>query len=150
MRAQTGKENPRVVACLPFVEQLARPTHVPLARDELRVHYQPIIHLVSGEVTRRNSEAYFRTLVQSTADVILICVPTPVTDGAPDLTAVRSAGAAVGNVLTPDTLVVLESTTYPGTTDEILRPLRPRPGAGVGARAPGATPSCAPPTCATT
>jgi UDP-N-acetyl-D-glucosamine dehydrogenase len=57
------------------------------------------------------------------SDVVLICVPTPVSDGLPDLTAVRSAGAAVGNVLTPDTLVVLESTTYPGTTDEILRPL---------------------------
>jgi UDP-N-acetyl-D-glucosamine dehydrogenase len=57
------------------------------------------------------------------ADVILICVPTPVSDGQPDLSAIRAAGRAIGRVLTPETLVVLESTTYPGTTEEILRPL---------------------------
>ena len=57
------------------------------------------------------------------ADAVLICVPTPMFDGTPDLTAIRSAGGALGEVLTPDTLVVLESTTYPGTTEEVLLPL---------------------------
>src|SRR3954468_22333300 len=56
------------------------------------------------------------------ADVVLICVPTPLTDHAPDLSLVRRAAEDVGRHLTPGRLVVLESTTYPGTTEEILRP----------------------------
>ena len=51
------------------------------------------------------------------ADVILICVPTPLLDGVPDLSFVDQACRDVAGVLEPDTLVVLESTTYPGTTD---------------------------------
>lgn len=57
------------------------------------------------------------------ADAILISVPTPLQGGTPDLSAVEAAGAAVAKVLTPGTLVILESTTYPGTTEEVLRPL---------------------------
>jgi nucleotide sugar dehydrogenase len=57
------------------------------------------------------------------ADAILICVPTPLRDGVPDLSAVRSAGHGLARVITPGTLIVLESTTYPGTTEELLRPL---------------------------
>ncbi len=57
-------------------------------------------------------------------DVIVICVPTPLSqsDG-PDLTAVRAATRSAGLLLRPSGLVVLESTTYPGTTDEVVRPL---------------------------
>ena len=57
-------------------------------------------------------------------DVIVICVPTPLSaaDG-PDLGAVRTAAEAAGRLLRPGTLVSLESTTYPGTTDEVVRPL---------------------------
>jgi UDP-N-acetyl-D-glucosamine dehydrogenase len=57
------------------------------------------------------------------ADVILICVPTPLTDHAPDLGMVRDAVEAVGRHLYPGRLVVLESTTYPGTTEEVVAPL---------------------------
>lgn len=57
------------------------------------------------------------------ADAILICVPTPVVDGGPDLRAVQSAARGLAKILTPETLVVLESTSYPGTTEEVLRPL---------------------------
>lgn len=57
------------------------------------------------------------------ADVIVICVPTPLGDaGRPDLGAVESATAAIAQNLTKRSLVVLESTTYPGTTEEILQP----------------------------
>jgi UDP-N-acetyl-D-glucosamine dehydrogenase len=56
------------------------------------------------------------------ADVVLICVPTPVQEHRPDLSAVESAGDAVGRHLRARSLVVLESTTYPGTTEEVLRP----------------------------
>ncbi|WP_460518532.1 nucleotide sugar dehydrogenase [Flindersiella endophytica] len=58
------------------------------------------------------------------ADVIVICVPTPLdSDGGPDLTAVKVAARTVGGQLRPGMLVVLESTTYPGTTDEVVRPI---------------------------
>ncbi|KUO20708.1 nucleotide sugar dehydrogenase [Streptomyces dysideae] len=55
---------------------------------------------------------------------VVICVPTPLsgTDG-PDLTAVRAASETVGRMLEPGMLVVLESTSYPGTTDEFVRPI---------------------------
>jgi UDP-N-acetyl-D-glucosamine dehydrogenase len=59
----------------------------------------------------------------SDCDAILICVPTPLLDGAPDLSPITSAATALSKVLSPDTLVVLESTTYPGTTEDLLRPL---------------------------
>jgi len=58
------------------------------------------------------------------ADVAVVCVPTPLSaDGGPDLTAVTSAVKAVAAHLHPQQLVVLESTTYPGTTDEVVRPI---------------------------
>lgn len=57
------------------------------------------------------------------SDVVLVCVPTPLIDHRPDLAAIEGAGAAVGQHLTPRTLVILESTTYPGTTEQVLRPL---------------------------
>jgi len=57
-------------------------------------------------------------------DVIVICVPTPLSEAdGPDLSAVRAAAEAAGRLLRPGTLVSLESTTYPGTTDEVVRPL---------------------------
>jgi nucleotide sugar dehydrogenase len=57
-------------------------------------------------------------------DVIVICVPTPLsTADGPDLGAVRAAAETAGRLLRPGTLVSLESTTYPGTTDEVVRPL---------------------------
>jgi UDP-N-acetyl-D-glucosamine dehydrogenase len=59
----------------------------------------------------------------SDADAVLICVPTPITQGAPDLSLVVSAGTSLGEVLKKGSLVVLESTTYPGSTEELLSPL---------------------------
>ena len=54
----------------------------------------------------------------------MICVPTPLSEAdGPDLTAVRAASETAGRLLRRGTLVVLESTTYPGTTDELVRPI---------------------------
>jgi UDP-N-acetyl-D-glucosamine dehydrogenase len=53
----------------------------------------------------------------------VICVPTPLREGMPDLGAVESAARAVATVLSAGDLVVLESTTYPGTTEEVVAPL---------------------------
>jgi nucleotide sugar dehydrogenase len=59
-----------------------------------------------------------------TPATIVICVPTPLTaDRIPDLSSVRSAVEVSSRLLRPGTLIVLESTTYPGTTDEVVRPL---------------------------
>ncbi|MFD0904039.1 nucleotide sugar dehydrogenase [Actinomadura sediminis] len=58
------------------------------------------------------------------APAVVICVPTPLSpEGGPDLTAVRGAAGAVSRHLAPGALVVLESTTYPGTTEEVVRPI---------------------------
>ena len=60
----------------------------------------------------------------SDSDVIIICVPTPLDDdGTPDLGAVKAATRTVSDNLQPGSLVVLESTTYPGTTEDTVRPL---------------------------
>jgi UDP-N-acetyl-D-glucosamine dehydrogenase len=57
-------------------------------------------------------------------DVIVICVPTPLSESdGPDLTAVRAATETAATLVRPGCTVVLESTTYPGTTDEIVRPV---------------------------
>jgi len=57
------------------------------------------------------------------ADAVVIAVPTPIDDHrVPDLSAVREAAAAVSEVVSRGSLVVLESTTYPGTTEEVIVP----------------------------
>ena len=84
----------------------------------------------SGERIRQLKEnrpraAQFTTdsRVLLAADVILVAVPTPLSDGSPDLSLVCDAMRDVAAVLRPGQLVVLESTTYPGTTEEIVRPI---------------------------
>ena len=73
----------------------------------------------------RPRDAQFTTdsRVLLAADVILVAVPTPLRDGTPDLTYVCDAMRDIAAVLRPGQLVVLESTTYPGTTEEIVRPI---------------------------
>jgi UDP-N-acetyl-D-glucosamine dehydrogenase len=67
------------------------------------------------------------------ADAVLICVPTPLTGNRePDLGPLNSAARALAQVLQPGQLVVLESTTYPGTTRERLVPLLEESGLRVG------------------
>ena len=57
-------------------------------------------------------------------DVIIICVPTPLNEyREPDLTAIQSTARAVAPHLRAGQLIVLESTTYPGTTEEVLAPI---------------------------
>ena len=58
------------------------------------------------------------------SDVVVICVPTPLDDnGTPDLGAVKVATVTVSEHLRAGSLVVLESTPYPGTTEDIVRPV---------------------------
>src|SRR5258708_3071901 len=57
-------------------------------------------------------------------DAILICVPTPLTEARePDLQYVENSARAIAAQLRPGQLIVLESTTYPGTTRDVVRPI---------------------------
>ncbi|MET0910939.1 MAG: nucleotide sugar dehydrogenase, partial [Ilumatobacteraceae bacterium] len=59
-------------------------------------------------------------------DVAVITVPTPLRENLPDLSFIESAGRSLATRMKPGATVVLESTTYPGTTEELLTPLLER------------------------
>ncbi|RVU21642.1 nucleotide sugar dehydrogenase [Methylobacterium oryzihabitans] len=66
-------------------------------------------------------------------DAVLICVPTPLTrHREPDLSYVEATARAIAAALRPGQLVVLESTTWPGTTAEVMRPILEAGGLRVG------------------
>jgi nucleotide sugar dehydrogenase len=56
-------------------------------------------------------------------DVAVISVPTPMGEGVPDLSYIESAAATVAPFVRPGCTVILESTTYPGTTEELVAPI---------------------------
>lgn len=69
----------------------------------------------------------------SRCDAIVICVPTPLTPNLdPDISYIRAVGEQIAEQLRPGQLICLESTTYPGTTEEVLLPLLARSGLKVG------------------
>jgi len=66
-------------------------------------------------------------------DAISVCVPTPLRKSKdPDLSYIIAAMEAVGNHLQPGQLIILESTTYPGTTQEVVLPILEKSGHQVG------------------
>lgn len=69
----------------------------------------------------------------SRCDAIVICVPTPLTPNLdPDISYIKAVGEQIAAQLRPGQLVCLESTTYPGTTEEVLLPLLSQSGLRVG------------------
>ena len=56
-------------------------------------------------------------------DIAVITVPTPLSEGSPDLSYIEAAAATLARWLTPGATVILESTTYPGTTEELVVPI---------------------------
>jgi UDP-N-acetyl-D-glucosamine dehydrogenase len=105
--------------------------------EQLRTGRSYIGHIPDARIAalvdsgRLHPSAEFAPL--SDCDAAIICVPTPLGEGrTPDLTFVVNTAKAVAEHLHPGQLVVLESTTYPGTTDEVLLPLFERPGLRVG------------------
>ena len=56
-------------------------------------------------------------------DVAVISVPTPMGEGVPDLSYIESAASTLAPHVTPGSTVILESTTYPGTTEELVAPI---------------------------
>jgi UDP-N-acetyl-D-glucosamine dehydrogenase len=83
---------------------------------------------ISGSTIRQMRENKFEATLDfqrlDEPDVIIICVPTPLTEARePDLTYIVNSAAAIADRLRPGQLVVLESTTYPSTTREVVLPL---------------------------
>jgi UDP-N-acetyl-D-glucosamine dehydrogenase len=91
-----------------------------IARGESYVEDIPSERLNAARSRIEASSDYARL---ASADAVLICVPTPLTPNRePDLGPLLAAGEALGGVVQRGQLVVLESTTYPGTTREQLVP----------------------------
>ncbi|UOV99864.1 nucleotide sugar dehydrogenase [Agrococcus sp. SCSIO52902] len=89
-----------------------------------RSHIDDLSDQDVSDMLERGYRATTDASVISSSEVVIICVPTPLGDGGgPDLTAVRSAVTSVGQNMRPGVLVVLESTTYPGTTDGVVAPM---------------------------
>ena len=86
---------------------------------------------IEGVAPRLHATANYADLASCHA--VIICVPTPLTSARePDLSHLIDAARSLSSVLQPEQLVVLESTTYPGTTRERLRPLLEESGMAAG------------------
>ena len=96
--------------------------------ERLRAGQSYIGHIPSSRIAALRDGGRFQATSDlgrlKEADAILICVPTPLgKHREPDLTAVTETGQAIAKVLRRGQLVVLESTTYPGTTRDVLCPI---------------------------
>jgi len=92
-----------------------------------------IKHIPEAEITDALRRGHFRATTDfsnlSAMDAVIICVPTPLDDHRePDLSYVRSTAESISEHLRSGQLVVLESTTYPGTTEEVVLPILERTG----------------------
>jgi UDP-N-acetyl-D-mannosaminuronic acid dehydrogenase/UDP-N-acetyl-D-glucosamine dehydrogenase len=98
--------------------------------DELREARSYVGDVASSAIrTALSSGRYLPTTDYADAaefDVAVITVPTPLRETLPDLSFIEDAAAALAASLTPGATVVLESTTYPGTTEELLVPILER------------------------
>lgn len=96
-------------------------------------HVDDISDVEVGEMLRLGFTATTDANQLASANAYVITVPTPLSsDGGPDLTAVRAASATVAKALSSGDLVVLESTTYPGTTEEVVAPILQSSGLSAG------------------
>jgi UDP-N-acetyl-D-glucosamine dehydrogenase len=85
------------------------------------IHHIPTAS-VSEQVTAGRLAASADFSRVASCNAVIICVPTPLNKNRePDISFILSTGQAIAPYIQPGTLVVLESTTYPGTTDEDLR-----------------------------
>jgi UDP-N-acetyl-D-glucosamine dehydrogenase len=94
-----------------------------LNRGESYIQHISSAHVAEALAQRRlEATSDFERLDEP--DAILICVPTPLTKHRePDLSFVESSARMIARRLRPGQLIVLESTTYPGTTEEVLKPI---------------------------
>ncbi|MGN6546012.1 MAG: nucleotide sugar dehydrogenase [Aureliella sp.] len=105
--------------------------------DSLSRGQSYIAHISSAKIQTWIDESRFEATADmarlSEADAILICVPTPLTESRdPDLSYVVGTAESIAQALRPGQLVVLESTTYPGTTRDVVLPILQKAGLQVG------------------
>jgi UDP-N-acetyl-D-glucosamine dehydrogenase len=98
------------------------------AKVERLARGESYIKHISAETICQMRERQFEATVDfgrlDEPDVIIVCVPTPLTDARePDLTYIEKSARAIAERLRPGQLVVLESTTYPGTTRDVVLPI---------------------------
>jgi UDP-N-acetyl-D-glucosamine dehydrogenase len=99
-----------------------------LQRGESYIRHIPVTKILTQRENKRFRPTGDFTLLAD-MDVILICVPTPLDEHRePDLTFIRHTSETIRKTLRPGQLVVLESTTYPGTTKEVVLPILERSG----------------------
>ena len=105
--------------------------------DMLHAGVSYIKHIPSDEVARFVRQGRFSATADfsrlNEPDVLLICVPTPLTQNRePDMQYIEKTAHAIAKVLRPGQMVILESTTYPGTTVELLLPILENSGLAAG------------------
>jgi UDP-N-acetyl-D-glucosamine dehydrogenase len=89
---------------------------------------------LAGLVSRGLIRATTDFALVAETDAVVLCVPTPLNKNKePDTTHMESAARSIVPFLSPGTLVTLESTTYPGTTEEVVQPILESGGLKVGA-----------------
>lgn len=98
--------------------------------DSLNQGNSHIDDLSDAEIASMINSGYTATTdpaVIRESEVVVVCVPTPLGEAnSPDLRAVESSMQTIGSNLREGTLVILESTTYPGTTNEVCAPILER------------------------
>jgi UDP-N-acetyl-D-glucosamine dehydrogenase len=109
----------------------------PAKVEQLNCGRSYIAHIPAQRIAAWLEEKRFRATGDmeelSRPDVILICVPTPLTESRdPDLQYVEATVRSIARVLRPGQLVVLESTSYPGTTRDVVAPLLAKSGLAPG------------------
>src|SRR5690349_18996888 len=99
-----------------------------LVRGETYIRHIPASEIQAQVKAKRfNASADFSGLKEM--DAVIICVPTPLDEHRePDLSYIRKTVESIGTTLRPGQLVVLESTTYPGTTEDLVLPILARSG----------------------
>ena len=100
----------------------------PAKIDKLNRGETYIAHLPGQDFKTLIDKKQFRATtdikVLAEADAVLICVPTPITEHRePDLSFVEGSARAMATALRPGQLIILESTTYPGTTRDVMKPI---------------------------
>lgn len=101
--------------------------------DQLNAGESYIGHIPSENIAELSDKHKFEATADfdriSEADALIVCVPTPLTrNREPDLSAIVATIEAIALRLRPGQLIVLESSTFPGTTDEVVRPILEKSG----------------------
>lgn len=101
--------------------------------DSLNKSKSYIKHIASDRVAKVRESGLFEATADFSripeADCILICVPTPLTKHRePDTSFIEKTGETLSRYIRKDQLIVLESSTYPGTTEELLKPILEKSG----------------------